>query len=167
MSDSFATLLTEACQAPLSVGFSRQRYWSAISSYRGSSWLTDRISISCVFCTAGGFFTYWVMGEALLQVIVFKPFSFYTWKTAHMGQMTVHLLKFWVLIFPYSEYLIWFYLNIMIFFQRFIFFITVCPNMMWLEQLLILILFFYLYRKLRGERLLQLYLLLTSSQIWF
>ena len=94
-----------------------------------------------------------------------EPFSFYTWKTARTCQMTVHLLKFWVFSFPYSAYLIWFYLKIIIF-QRLIFFITVCPNMMWLEQLSIFILFFDLYRKLRGDRLLQLYLLLASSQIW-
>ena len=30
MSDSFATLWTVACQAPLSMGFSRQEYWSGL-----------------------------------------------------------------------------------------------------------------------------------------
>ena len=30
MSDSFATPWTMACQAPLSVGFSRQEYWSRL-----------------------------------------------------------------------------------------------------------------------------------------
>ena len=32
MSDSFATLWTVACQAPLSMGFSRQEYWSGLPS---------------------------------------------------------------------------------------------------------------------------------------
>ena len=31
MSDSFATPWTVACQAPLSMGFSRQEYWSGLS----------------------------------------------------------------------------------------------------------------------------------------
>ena len=30
MSDSFATAWTVACQAPLSVGFSRQEYWNVL-----------------------------------------------------------------------------------------------------------------------------------------
>ena len=40
--------------------------WVAISSSRWSSWLRDQTSFSCVFCTAGGFFTHWAMGEVLL-----------------------------------------------------------------------------------------------------
>ena len=44
MSNSTATPWTIAHQAPLSMGFSRQEYWSgfAISSSRGSSWPRDR-----------------------------------------------------------------------------------------------------------------------------
>ena len=30
MSDSFATLWTVACQAPLSMGFPRQEYWNGL-----------------------------------------------------------------------------------------------------------------------------------------
>ena len=45
----FATPWAVACQAPLSVGFSRQEYleWVTISSSRGSSQPRDRIHISC------------------------------------------------------------------------------------------------------------------------
>ena len=45
-----------SCQAPLSIGFSRQEYWSglAISFSRGSLQLRDRTR---VFCIAGRFFT--------------------------------------------------------------------------------------------------------------
>ena len=44
---------TAAHQAPLSMGFSRQEYWSGspFSSSRGSSWPRDRTHISCVSCT--------------------------------------------------------------------------------------------------------------------
>ena len=50
----FTTLWTLACQAPLSIGFSRQEYWSAVSFSRGSSQLRDQTSISHI---AGRFFT--------------------------------------------------------------------------------------------------------------
>ena len=49
VSDS-ATPGAVAHQAPLSMGFSRQEYWSewvAISSCRGSSWPRDQTHISC------------------------------------------------------------------------------------------------------------------------
>ena len=46
----FVTLRTVALQAPLSMGFPRQEYWSrfAISSSRGSSWLRDQTHVFCV-----------------------------------------------------------------------------------------------------------------------
>ena len=48
-----------AHQAPLSVEFSRQEYWSGLPcpSSRGCSQATDPTHVSCVSCTAGGFFT--------------------------------------------------------------------------------------------------------------
>ena len=47
---SSAALWTVACQAPLSMGFSRQQAWVAISCSRGSSQPRDRTRISCVSC---------------------------------------------------------------------------------------------------------------------
>ena len=47
----FMTPWTVACQAPLSMEFSRQEYWSElpfISSSRGSSQTRDRTLISCI-----------------------------------------------------------------------------------------------------------------------
>ena len=61
VSDS-ATSWAVAHQAPLSMEFPRQEYWSewvAISSSRGSS----QSRISCVFCIAGGFFTTEPLGK--------------------------------------------------------------------------------------------------------
>ena len=54
----FVTLWTVACQAPLSMGilWSRILEQVAISFSRGSSQPRDRTCISCVSCTAGGFF---------------------------------------------------------------------------------------------------------------
>ena len=40
-----------ACQAPLSMEFSRQEYWSAISYSRGYSWPRDWTYVSCMSCT--------------------------------------------------------------------------------------------------------------------
>ena len=56
---SWLTLVTPwtvACQAPLSMGISRQEYWSGLPfpSPRGSSWPKDRTYVSCI---AGRFFT--------------------------------------------------------------------------------------------------------------
>ena len=52
----FVTPWTVACQAPLSMGISRQEYWSGLPfpSPRGSSWPKDRTYVSCI---AGRFFT--------------------------------------------------------------------------------------------------------------
>ena len=48
----FATLWTGACQAPLSIGFSRQEYWSGLpfSSPGDFSPPRDQTSVSCVSC---------------------------------------------------------------------------------------------------------------------
>ena len=49
---------TVACQAPLSMGLSKQEYWSGlpIPSSRGSSQARNRTHVSCI---AGRFFTFW------------------------------------------------------------------------------------------------------------
>ena len=59
VSDS-ATPWTVARQAPLSMGFSRQEYWSGLPCPPPgeSSQPHDRTRISCVSCTAGGFFNH-------------------------------------------------------------------------------------------------------------
>ena len=56
MSYSFATPWTVACQAPLSMEFSRPEYWSVLPflSARESSQPKDQTWVSCI---AGGFFT--------------------------------------------------------------------------------------------------------------
>ena len=50
----FATPWIVAHQAPLAMGFSRQEYWVAMPSSRGSSWPRDRTQVSRI---AGRFFT--------------------------------------------------------------------------------------------------------------
>ena len=58
------TACTGACQTPMSIGFSRQEYWSrvAISFSRVFSQPRDRTQVSC---TAGRFFTNWATREDL------------------------------------------------------------------------------------------------------
>ena len=54
----FLTTWTVAHQAPLSMGFFRQELeWVAMLSSKESSQPRDRTHVSCVSCTAGGFFT--------------------------------------------------------------------------------------------------------------
>ena len=68
----FATPWSAACQTPLSMGFSRQEYWSgilqgrilkwvAILFFKGSSQPRDR---TCVSCIVRRFFTVWAPREA-------------------------------------------------------------------------------------------------------
>ena len=70
MSDS-ATTWSVAHQAPLSLGFSRQEYWSGLPcSFRGSSWCRVLTWVSYVSCIGGRFFTTSATWEALRN---FKP----------------------------------------------------------------------------------------------
>ena len=54
----FATLGTVSWQAPLSMGFPRQEYWSELPfpSPGGSSWPRDQTWVSCSSCIISGFF---------------------------------------------------------------------------------------------------------------
>ena len=63
----FATLLSIACQAPLSMGFSRQEYWSELlcPPSRGSSQSRDRICICCVSSIGRWILYHWATWEAL------------------------------------------------------------------------------------------------------
>ena len=69
-----ATPWTVAHQVPLSMGYSRQKYWSgvAIPFSRGSSWPRDWTRVSCI---AGGFFTIWATREA--QTLDLNPYLSY------------------------------------------------------------------------------------------
>ena len=62
----FATLWTVAHQAPLSMGFSRQRIPEqvAISSSRGSSWPRDQTHISCFSGIGRKILYHWATKEA-------------------------------------------------------------------------------------------------------
>ena len=59
MSDSFVTLWTAACQAPLSVGFSRQEHWSVLPSAPRGDLPSPGIEPASPVCLAlaDGFFT--------------------------------------------------------------------------------------------------------------
>ena len=46
----FKTLWTVACQAPLSMGFSRQKYWSGLLSFWGSPQPRDQAHVSFISC---------------------------------------------------------------------------------------------------------------------
>ena len=46
----FVTLWNVACQAPLSMGFSRQKYWSGLLSFWGSPQPRDQAHVSFISC---------------------------------------------------------------------------------------------------------------------
>ena len=65
-----ATLRTAARQAPLSMGFSKQEYWSgfvAISYHRTFSWSRNQTRISCVSCIGRQTLYHWATGEACMS----------------------------------------------------------------------------------------------------
>ena len=59
MSESFVTSWTVACQAPLSMGFPRQEYWSGLPFPSPGVFLFPGMEPSCFEspALAGGFFT--------------------------------------------------------------------------------------------------------------
>ena len=72
MSDSFVISWTVAHQAPLSMGFSRQEYCSGLPfpSPGDFSRRRDHTHVSCLSCSAGGFFTAEPLAEPLFSVII-------------------------------------------------------------------------------------------------
>ena len=74
-----------ACQASLSLGFSRQEYWSGLPflSSGESSQSRDRILVSCI---AGRFFTIWATREApeyIFAEVLLKHFYSPGWFMAY------------------------------------------------------------------------------------
>ena len=67
----FATLWTAAHQVPLSMGFSRQEYWSGLPCPPLGDILNWGIKLTSVFilCIAGGFFTHWATWEVSMVFI--------------------------------------------------------------------------------------------------
>ena len=66
------TLLTVASQAPLSMGFSRQEYWSGLpcsSAGDLSNLGIEPVSLTCP-ALAGGFFTTSATWEALINALI-------------------------------------------------------------------------------------------------
>ena len=63
----FATLWTVACQAPLSMGFSRQEYWSGLPGLLPGDLPNPEIEPAsfCGSCTAGRLFTTELPGKPL------------------------------------------------------------------------------------------------------
>ena len=67
MSDSLVAPWTVACQAPLSMGFPRQEYWSGLS-FPSPGDLPDPGMESVSPALAGGFFTHCATREAQLSL---------------------------------------------------------------------------------------------------
>ena len=67
--------------------------WVSMSSSKGSSWPRDQTHVSCIFCTAGGFFTHWATIKFNKITVLFSGFSqrgriFRSkWESLHRGWM--------------------------------------------------------------------------------
>ena len=66
----FVTLWTVACQAPLSMRFSRQECWSGLPSSSGSSWPRDQTRVSYVSCIGRWILHHWEATEESLPYAV-------------------------------------------------------------------------------------------------
>ena len=73
----FASLWTTVLQAPLSMGFFRQEYWSALQYPPPEDLPNPRIKPMCLMspAVAGGFFTTCHLGSPLHTDGLFHPFS--------------------------------------------------------------------------------------------
>ena len=91
----FITSWTLACQAPLSMGFSRQEYCMGYHSLLpGSSWLKNRTRVSR---NVGRFFIIWTTREAPFYSLDIHNKSRYTseepspWNTENVYQVFLHI----------------------------------------------------------------------------
>ena len=75
VSDSFATTWTIAHQAPLSVGFPRQEYWSGLLFSSPGDRLNSGLELASLVspALASGFFTMEPPGKPPLEQILFQP----------------------------------------------------------------------------------------------
>ena len=65
---------TVACQAPLSIGFFRQEYWTGLHFLFQGIFLTqDRTQLCCISFIAGGSFTSEPLGETIMWPLPFIP----------------------------------------------------------------------------------------------
>ena len=89
MSDSFATPWTVALQAPLSMGFPRQEYWSGLP-FPSPGDLPDPETEPMSPALAGGFFTTEPPGKPILLVDVLKFVNCvgYNFETLVTGEKT-------------------------------------------------------------------------------
>ena len=96
MSNSFSTPWTVACQASLSMGFSRQELeWVAISHSRGSSQPRDR---TCISCIVRWILYHWATKEAIHTCVYLCIYiCIYVWYTIFILVYQGHIKKLEVL----------------------------------------------------------------------
>ena len=114
----FAPLWTVVCQTPLSVGFSRQEYWSGLPCRLLGDLPNPGIKLTCLKSPAltGGFFTTSTTWEVPLKCILDlnSPYSYHpissfyernTWKSLHLlTQFSLELILIRWLRFPSSPF---------------------------------------------------------------
>ena len=90
VSDSFATTWTIAHQAPLSVGFPRQEYWSGLSFSSPGDLLDSGLELASLAspALASGFFTMEPPGKPPLEQILSQPQYFFKKKKNQTNKTT-------------------------------------------------------------------------------
>ena len=94
--DTFSNPRTVVCQAPLSMGFSRQEYWSGLlfPTPGDLPWPRDQTHVSWVSCVEGRFFTTEPLGKTVTKIELV------------LNILTTHHKAYWNLIMQRSHRLI-------------------------------------------------------------
>ena len=96
-------LWTVACQAPLSMGFSKQEYWSGLTCPPPGDCPDPRIKpthVSCISCTAGGFFTAEPLEKPIINTDAFKRKM-----TPKIAYLKEDCLRSWTLLYLFFVFL--------------------------------------------------------------
>ena len=99
----FVTLWAVALQAPLFMGFSRQEYWTGLTCPPPGDCPDPRIKpthVSCISCTAGGFFTAEPLEKPIINTDAFKRKM-----TPKIAYLKEDCLRSWTLLYLFFVFL--------------------------------------------------------------
>ena len=98
----FATLWTIACQAPLSMGFSRQEYWSGLSLTSLGGLSNPGIEPTFDLIQSHGLDSAYLKGNGLLKQSMMSSGEYLIWKGWYSTMLKRNVLCFFVFFFPHN-----------------------------------------------------------------
>ena len=93
----FATPWVVDHKTPLSMEFSRQEYWVAISHSRGSSWSRDWTHVSYISCIGSQILYLWATWEAYLYIYLYLSIYIYSNKYSFLDSFPLYVItRYWI-----------------------------------------------------------------------